>query len=141
MLTVTNSNDFDFIGRHNGQDYQFPSGKTTALPDEAACHIFGVGNANKEEVLVRHGWIKSADGIKNALKILNKFSFNVADQLTAGEIIDPVVENGAEETEHGSAPMQTGSDGEAGMPDGIKDEPSRPAKSGGNSILDQIPNF
>lgn len=127
MLTVTNGNDFNFAGRFNSVDFSFPAGKTTALPEDAARHIFGVGLADKTDVLVRHGWMQSGAGFAAAMAILNKFSFNVADQVEPGEIIDPIPEELlAEEQEQGSAPLQTGSAVEAVAPDGAPDEAAQP---------------
>ena|ERR1017187_3930508 len=138
MLTVTNGNDFNFAGRFNGIDFSFPSGKTTALPEDAAKHIFGVGLPDKTDVLVRHGWMQTGAGLPAAMSILNKFSFNVADQVQAGEIIE--VELPAdEEPEQGSAPLQTGSAVEAAAPDGAVVEAAQPTSDepeGGGSILD-----
>lgn len=140
MLTVTNRNDFDFIGRYDGQDYPFPSGKTTAVPEDAAKHIFGVGLADKQDILVRHGWMQSSGQLAEAMSKLNKFSFNVADQLEPGEIIDTQVASTppAEEQEQGSAPLQTGSGGEVLVPDGAKTDPSQPTIIDGGSILDVL---
>lgn len=138
MLTVSNKNSFDFTGRYNGVDYHFPAGKTTALPEDAAKHIFGIGLPDKADVLVRYGWIQNGAQLGQAMGILNNFSFNVADQLNAGEIIEteiastPVIE----EQEQGSAPLQTGSGGEMPVPDGADIKPSRPTTGG--SILDVL---
>lgn len=127
MLTVTNGNDFNFAGRFNGVDFAFPAGKTTALPEDAAKHIFGVGLADKTDVLVRHGWMTNGAMFAAGMAILNKFSFNVADQVEAGEIIDPIPEEIAdEEPEQGSAPLQTGSAAETAEPDGSVVEAAQP---------------
>ena len=127
MLTVTNGNDFNFAGRFNGVDFAFPAGKTTALPEDAAKHIFGVGLADKTDVLVRHGWMTNGAMFATAMGVLNKFSFNVADQVEAGEIIDPIPEEiDDEEPEQGSAPLQTGSAVEAAAPDGAVVEAAQP---------------
>ena len=144
MLTVTNGNDFNFAGRFNGVDFQFPAGKTTALPEDAAKHIFGVGLGDKTDVLVRHGWMTNGSMFAAAMSILNKFSFNVADQVEPGEIIDPIPEELlAEEQEQGSAPLQTGSAVETAAPDGASATAAQPtiAAGGGGSILDSIKSF
>lgn len=141
MLTVSNKNNFDFDGRYNGVDYHFPQGKTVAVPDDAAKHIFGVGLADKIDVLVRHGWMSNAAARDTAMAKLNNFSFNVADQLNPGEIIETEVEQPiVEEQGQGSAPLQTGSGGEEQLPDGGDDEPPQPTSSKG-SILDEITKF
>ena len=140
MLTVTNRNDFDFVGRYDGQDYPFPSGKTTAIPEDAAKHIFGVGLTDKTDILVRHGWMQNSTQTAEAMSKLNKFSFNVADQLVAGEIIDTAVEGVplTEEQEQGSAPLQTGSGGDVQVPDGARTDLSQPTIIEGGSILDVL---
>jgi hypothetical protein len=145
MLTVSNRNNFDFQGRYNGVDYHFPQGKTVAVPDDAAKHIFGVGLADKVDVLVRHGWMSNAAARDTAMAKLNNFSFNVAEQLNPGEIIEteiaePKVESVVEQQEQGSAPLQTGSGGDEQVPDGAEEEPPQPTSSKG-SILDEIKSF
>jgi hypothetical protein len=157
MLTVTNKNAFDFVGRYNGIDYHFPQNKTTAIPEDAAKHIFGVGQGDKQDVLVRHGWMQNSGQLQQAMGILSNFSFNVADQLEAGEIIETalpelppfdtmlankeeggiLVGSATEETGQGSAPLQTGSGGEDEVPDGAEDEPPQPTSSRG-SILETL---
>ncbi len=138
MLTVTNGNDFGFSGRYNGTDYNFPSKKTTAIPDDAAKHIFGVGLPDKTEILVRHGWMTTNTQFDTAMAILNKFSFNVADQLQAGEIIETAT--AIEEPEQGSAPLQTESGGNVTVPDGTEAKSSQSAnrKAGSKSILSAL---
>ena len=133
MLTITNGNVDDFVGRYDGVDYFFPSGKTTAIPDDAARHIFGVGQEDKTDVLVRHGWMKMSTDRKEGMAILNNFSFNVADQLMPGDVIDApavTVDNG-----QGSAPLQTGSTG------GVSDGSTPVQPTSGGSILDQLNNI
>jgi len=126
MLTVTNGNEFNFAGRFDGVDFSFPAGKTTALPEDAAKHIFGVGLADKTDVLVRHGWMTNGAAFASAMSILNKFSFNVADQVEAGEIIEVEIPANDEEPEQGSAPLQTGSAAETSKPDGLAVEAAQP---------------
>jgi predicted carbohydrate-binding protein with CBM5 and CBM33 domain len=139
MLTVKNGNDFNFTGRYDGVDYSFPSGAVTAVPDDAAKHIFGVGLPDKADILVRHGWMTQSNRLNEALSILNKFSFNIADQLEAGEIISPEVAVELEQ-EQGSAPLQTGSAVDVNVPDGTIASAAQPTPSGG-SILDTFKSF
>lgn len=135
MLTVKNGNGFDFVGRYDGQDYYFPKGKMTAVPDDAAKHIFGVGVGDKTDVLVRHGWMTHSAEFDAGMQKLNGFSFNVANELNAGDIVD-VPDNG-----QGSAPLQLVSGGE-----GVSSDAQQPSDSisssvamtGGGSILDKL---
>ena len=137
MFLVKNSNSFDFEGRYASIDYRFPAGKSTAIPDDAARHIFGVGDANKTDVLVRNGWVTTSSQHQLGLDILNKFSFNVADELIAGEIIDAPRLSASKGKEQGSAPLQKGSGGEAKGSDGLDEQPPQPTIFGG-SILDTL---
>ena len=84
MFKVTNTNTEglgkDFIGRYNGQDYLFPSpvdGKKQPvyIDDDAASHIFGIGNFDKAKILVRHGWATYNTSLQAGMDILNKFIF------------------------------------------------------------------
>ena len=146
MLTVKNKNHFDFTGRYNGHDYVFPAGSVVAVPEDAAAHIFGVGYPDKTDVLVRHGWMQTSIGRDNAMSILNRFSFNVADTLSPGEVVE------LEEPEQGSAPLQTGSGGEEEATDVAEEYPPQPTSKGGevvepeeeekgSSILDTLNNL
>ena len=147
MLTVRNGNNFDLVGRYDGQDYHFPVGKITAIPDDAARHIFGVGLADKQDVLVRHGWMQHSGQHGDAMKKLNGFSFNVTDELRAGDIIEdtaiefkPVEIVEPTEKEQGSAPLQMAAEGEADSLEAEQPSVSTyvPMGNGGGSILDRL---
>jgi len=75
MFRITNGNDFDFIGRHNGNDYSFPKGQPVYCEDAPAAHIFGIGQPDKSAVLARHGWAAVTASIDQGLRILNAFTF------------------------------------------------------------------
>lgn len=134
MLTVKNNNTFDFVGRYDGVDYLFPQGKTTALPDDAAKHIFGIGAAEKTDVLVRHGWMTHSGEMPQAMDKLNGFSFNVAHELNPGDVIESLPDN-----EQGSAPLQLASGGEGSADDDQQPSGSISLNRGG-SILDKLKN-
>ena len=53
---VRNTNDFAHQDRFNGEDYFFPVQERVPVPLAAAQHMFGWGNPDKEETLVRLGW-------------------------------------------------------------------------------------
>ena len=130
MLLVTNRNGFPFDGRYDGVDYHFPVGAKVAVPEDAARHIFGVGESDKTAVLVRHGWLKSQADQEAAMGKLNGFSFDVSSNVAAGEVVSPG------SSEQGSAPLH----GKAGAtPDGVASaQPSIPASGKGGSILDEL---
>jgi hypothetical protein len=147
MLTIRNNNDFAFTGRYNGIDYDFPAGATVAVPEDAARHIFGVGVADKAEIMTRHGWLGVNANYDVAMQKLNNFSFNVADQFAPGEVVDEKLpyahgwakdEAATEEPEQGSAPLQTGSGGDGNVPDGAVQQPPQPTTKSKNSILDVL---
>ena len=129
MLTVKNGNGFDFIGRFNGVDYQFPSGATVAITEDAASHIFGVGKPDRTEVILRNGW-QNGTTMSDAIEKLNKFSFDVAFNLNAGDVIDV-----PQPTEQSPAPLLA--DGGAVVSDGIT-APTDVTKTLRGSILDNI---
>jgi len=137
MLTVKNGNPFNFTGRYDGIDYSFPAGAITAVPEDAARHIFGVGMVDKTDVMVRQGWMHDSASRNSATEILNKFSFNVADNLEPGDVIPAGDAADIKVTGQGSAPLQTGSGAEAVIPDEVPAEASRPTSSRG-SILDAL---
>ncbi len=144
MLTVTNRNNFDFEGRYNSHDYQFPAGKTTAVSDEAARHIFGIGLKDKTDVLVRHGWMTHSSHQGAAMAKLNGFAFNVSNELQDGQVIEaPAVvalsspsESVSVPTEQGSAPLQP----EAGEEESSSEPTESPVATSqyGGSILDRL---
>ena len=139
MLTVTNRNNFDFTGRFDGTDYNFPAKATVAVPDDAARHIFGVGVADKTDTLVRHGWMTHSGARDQALQILNGFAFGVANELTAGEIIEveaEVVDTPADE--QGSAPLQNDAGGEADSSESAEAPVVTSKPAWGGSILDRL---
>lgn len=85
MFFVTNKNDFTHTDRYDGEDYTFPPGQRVALSLEAARHMFGWREANKEPTLHRLGWSTRYDAERRAfvnddegLKKLLKFVFSEA---------------------------------------------------------------
>lgn len=75
MYKITNKNEFTFTGRFDGKDYRFPAGKTVSCPDDAAAHIFGVGQQDKTAVLSRNGWATFSGSLAEGMAVLNKFQF------------------------------------------------------------------
>ena len=56
IIYCENRNPFEFADRYNGVDYEFPPGARIPIPNEAARHIFGFGEADRMPNLVRLGW-------------------------------------------------------------------------------------
>lgn len=60
----------------DGQRYEFPIGKTVAVPLYAAAHMFGYGESDKRRALVRIGKMKTNSGLEDGLKWLGTFAFD-----------------------------------------------------------------
>lgn len=63
-IFVTNTNDFDHQDRFDGQDFFFPKGERVTVPVLAAKHMFGLGEPDKTDTLIRQGWANSKEGVK-----------------------------------------------------------------------------
>jgi hypothetical protein len=61
-IFVTNKNKEYHSDQYDGQSYEFPPGQKVAIPVEAARHMFGFGNPDKEETLVRLGRAMKVEG-------------------------------------------------------------------------------
>jgi hypothetical protein len=85
MLFCTNKNDFTHEDRYNGQLYQFPPNEKVAVSEEAAVHMFGLGEKDKTSTLHRLGWALRYDPEKktfgddeDGIKKLSNFIFTKA---------------------------------------------------------------
>jgi hypothetical protein len=144
-LSVLNNGSTSFKAKYNGVWYEFSPKNKTTITFEAAQHIFGVGIADKTEVLSRHGWLTHSSGMSSALAKLDEFSFGapndyeepVVELAEFGAKPAPVAEN---ETEHESALVHLGGVEDAGQLNGEPEELTPPISTGG-SILDVIRNF
>lgn len=72
---VKNGSGADFTGRFDGHDWVIPDGAIVEFPTDAASHILGYGIADKSDLFVRLGWMRSTSEINSAYEKLNKFSF------------------------------------------------------------------
>lgn len=75
MIGVKNNSKEKFVGRYNGEDFVFEPGVSVAISPEAAAHIFGFGLEDKQPVLQRLGWMRTRDGMPDALAKLAQFQF------------------------------------------------------------------
>jgi hypothetical protein len=144
MFKIVNNNDkmpngdSDFIARHNGLDYAFPRHKAVYCPDEAAKHIFAIGDPDKASVIARHGWAPPSATLQTGLKVLNNFSFEymapVFDAPMAAIERMPEIQE-EEFSAHGPAPVvQDALGGEAAataMPPGAVAERRPPGRQVG----------
>lgn len=76
LVYVTNNTDKDLVADFSYEEYKFPAGKTVALSPNAAKHIFGYGQVNKEPYLSRLGFIRLHSELNQALEILEKFEIS-----------------------------------------------------------------
>ena len=63
-------------GRFEGVEYTFETNKEIEISLEAAKHIFGYGDDNKEPYFVRLGWMKMNTDLPRALQRMAEFSFS-----------------------------------------------------------------
>lgn len=75
-VAVTNSGKERLVDYFDGQEFEFPPGKTVTVPSNVARHIFGYGDADKEPHVVRLGWTITRKDLPEALHRLSKFKFD-----------------------------------------------------------------
>jgi hypothetical protein len=99
MLFVTNRNEFHHTDRYDGKDYQFPPGQKVMLSAEAARHMFGLGEADKTNVMHRKGWAFKYDPDtktfiedRDAVQKLKNFQFTRAVLVETPAVEQPVEE-------------------------------------------------
>ncbi len=131
MLTVLNKNEFDLRDRFDGRDYVFPSGKKVAITEEAARHIFGLGESDKVNSMIRLGWMTASHHKEEAINKMNNFIFEVASDLSAGDVIEEKLSPEDSEERQGSAPLLMENPLSEVEPDGeIEDKVVVPEKQG-----------
>jgi hypothetical protein len=77
LIYVTNHSDKELVMDYSYENYVFPVGKTVALSDKAAKHIFGYGVDDKEPYLTRLGWLRLHNEMNQALEKLEKFKISL----------------------------------------------------------------
>lgn len=73
LVFVTNNSDKKLTAQYAYEEYNFPVGATVGLSPEAAKHIFGYGDNNKEPYLARLGFIRLHSELEEGLERLAKF--------------------------------------------------------------------
>jgi len=84
---VTNRRDEVFEDGYSGVRYTFVPGKATEIPVEAARHIFGYGEEDKEPYLCRLGWIKTKNDLPEGIKLLRLFE--ISETKNDGRLLSP----------------------------------------------------
>ena len=70
---VTNRSTEGLEDGYAGTRYTFARGNTVEIPVDAARHIFGHGDDNKEPYLIRLGWTVTRNDLPEAIERLSKF--------------------------------------------------------------------
>jgi hypothetical protein len=83
MPFVHNATDVDFNDAYAGVGVHIPAGRAVEISPEAARHIFGWCDPDKEPYLARLGWIRLATDIPEGLKKLDQF------RITEGPVAMP----------------------------------------------------
>lgn len=135
LIIVKNSGE-RFTARYDGQVYVFEKGDKVPISVDAARHLFGLGLEDKSEVFARHGWMERSTDYEKCMTRLNQFSFEVGvvkivsdatPELETKEQesghIPPLEDEGTDETEQGSAPLQPDAGGGVKASDGAEKEP------------------
>ena len=78
-IVVVNRTDSEFSDRFNGQDFVFPVGKKILVSEDAARHIFGLGEADKRPYFARLGWLRTQADLDAAEARLARFQFSAFD--------------------------------------------------------------
>ena len=90
-IFVTNNSDKPLKDGFCGVKYEFKVGETVEIPVEAAAHIFGYGNDNKEPYLARLGWAKTSNDIDEGLKHLAQWELST-EPPKKNQSLSPLVE-------------------------------------------------
>jgi hypothetical protein len=90
-IFVTNNSDKKLVDGFAGKFYEFLPGKTVEIPIEAANHIFGYEDSNKEPYLARLGWLKNSNEIEDALKVFAKWELTT-EPPKKNQSLSPLVE-------------------------------------------------
>lgn len=148
FLKITNHGTTPFTSKFNGMEYMFAPNQPTIIGADAAQHIFGVGLADKTEVLTRHGLLTHSSGMANAMAWLDLFSFDIPNDNPESEplVEFPPLPEIEDDKGQGSAPLQFGTGSDGSVPDGAVSDESAPISEPdgevkGGSILDNITSF
>ena len=73
VVYVTNHSDKELSASFNYVNLSFPIGKTVEISQDAARHVFGYGDNDKEPYLARLGWIRLHSELEQGMEKLSKF--------------------------------------------------------------------
>ena len=78
LVFVTNNSEKKLVAEYAYEEFVFPQGVTVKISHQAAKHIFGYGDNNKEPYLSRLGFIRLHSELDEALERLSQFE--ISDQ-------------------------------------------------------------
>lgn len=90
-MYVTNKTDKPLNVEYGCQPVCFPVNQRVQISEEAARHIFGYGQENKEPFMAAIGLIRTTNDIPDGLKLLEKFEI-VPCEPEKNHSLSPVVE-------------------------------------------------
>jgi len=89
-VQVVNRSDEELEDGFAGVRYRFPVGEPVEIPVEAARHIFGYGEEDREPFLVRLGWIETRKDLPKGLKRLDRFEISEANHHALSPVVSRV---------------------------------------------------
>lgn len=93
-IVVTNNTEKVIKARYSGENYLFPVGEPITISESAAQHIFGFGNSDKTNALLRLGWMPTSDEYDNAIEKLALIKFGVHEDTKTSSNVGPLVNAG-----------------------------------------------
>lgn len=75
-VSVTNTDKEPLVDYFDGEEFAFLPGKKLTIPSNVARHIFGYGEKDKKDKVIRLGWTETAKDFPAALARLSKFKFD-----------------------------------------------------------------
>ena len=70
---VTNRSNTELTIGYDGVVYEFKKNESVEIPLGGAIQIFGYQQKDREQILVRHGWIHTHAELEESLKKLDQF--------------------------------------------------------------------
>lgn len=122
---VRNNGKLPYVDRYDGEDFTIKPGEYMEMDVEAARLCLGLGEDDKTRALRRLGWVKSTDGMPEAMARLNSFSFHMKESEAEGHLSAPVGAGTAGAALSGVKPAGSGSSKRVGERAPVDDETGR----------------
>ena len=111
-ILVTNHNRFELRGRYAAQNYVFYPDKPLAIPEDAAKHIFALGQESKTGAYNRLGLLKPGDSIETAQRVIDQVEFSQGR--TVFETPEPPVPQPSPQPDRDDEPEENGDNDQIG---------------------------